>query len=920
MAMAASNSVSEPLLNSSFIPSAGDLVYMLPRLAKSAKSWLLSETSSPVNNNTISALPAAASATGAAAVANASSSSYFGWLSVDNVQRLGNVDGIFSYVLSRWAISTCFMAIILNRSLVYSSSRRHIALGWVSRLTLRIVPIATFIYQILSLLQALRCQTGSSPPPIIVTGLEKASYYPAAGGNDFLYWLSSSILFWQDDNTACVNAGMVPTGEDKLAYLGSSTILWPLFLTLCLSHLIETISCSLEGRPPMAETGMTIFEHSLAFAEAEAVVRSSAGMSFFGGWQASRSPSTTSSKLAAPTGTNSSRFMVTPGMLLSRLNVPPEVLLIGLISSCSHLSSHVLAVTGLQSRFRLVNTGIWGICFMSAFLWSFIRFSRPATIEDIGVLRYPTVCIIGFIPHLMIVAGILTCSLIYGIALVATMLSPPRNEQAKSSIADRFHWAKSNMQANVSLANIKISWHEEFYTTLLKVGFTVLTAASEAVYFNEGTDVTMSPMTWLEEKRLTEISVSRKLAKRMRDAIPPEIQGDASIAEGIGLVEEDQMLMSNGRPVNSGYARERRTTESSSNAGVAAVREEGVGGGQRSGRWFMSWRLLRETSSLLGCMIARAWLYVSGKLGGPESPQWVWELAREETKPAEAKPVDKELEFWVLSDGGELKLPETLNTDVEEEVRKRTKNTDPRGEKIDDNLYKWWKNNGWWGEVDSSGDFNPSQIDEDLTSVISESESRVDTDGWQTESEDDGQRTPTRLHPHRGASTEPEDLMSHLSVLLDPRTIQEKQDAKLLARRLQQAGPTTRSAYQRGLQQDTVHLLAPHLDPDAPLTAEEEEDLLERIIRSRRSEKWQKRQAQQQSNGTPSSWSTGASGMGDAGPQCVVCHSDPRTILVWPCRCLSLCEDCRVSLAMNNFGSCVCCRRDVVAFSRLYVP
>jgi hypothetical protein len=33
-----------------------------------------------------------------------------------------------------------------------------------------------------------------------------------------------------------------------------------------------------------------------------------------------------------------------------------------------------------------------------------------------------------------------------------------------------------------------------------------------------------------------------------------------------------------------------------------------------------------------------------------------------------------------------------------------------------------------------------------------------------------------------------------------------------------------------------------------------------------------------------------------------------------------LCDDCRVSLAMNNFEKCVCCRREVISFSRIYVP
>jgi hypothetical protein len=56
------------------------------------------------------------------------------------------------------------------------------------------------------------------------------------------------------------------------------------------------------------------------------------------------------------------------------------------------------------------------------------------------------------------------------------------------------------------------------------------------------------------------------------------------------------------------------------------------------------------------------------------------------------------------------------------------------------------------------------------------------------------------------------------------------------------------------------------------------------------------------------------------GPQCVVCQCQPRSIIAWPCRCLCVCEDCRVSLAMNNFASCVTCRREVHGFVRLWVP
>ncbi|KAK0566049.1 hypothetical protein OC844_000933 [Tilletia horrida] len=57
---------------------------------------------------------------------------------------------------------------------------------------------------------------------------------------------------------------------------------------------------------------------------------------------------------------------------------------------------------------------------------------------------------------------------------------------------------------------------------------------------------------------------------------------------------------------------------------------------------------------------------------------------------------------------------------------------------------------------------------------------------------------------------------------------------------------------------------------------------------------------------------------------CVICQTENRTILIWPCRCLALCEDCRDNLASRPVGgktqTCPCCRTPVAGFSRLFLP
>ncbi|ODQ79422.1 hypothetical protein BABINDRAFT_167286 [Babjeviella inositovora NRRL Y-12698] len=50
---------------------------------------------------------------------------------------------------------------------------------------------------------------------------------------------------------------------------------------------------------------------------------------------------------------------------------------------------------------------------------------------------------------------------------------------------------------------------------------------------------------------------------------------------------------------------------------------------------------------------------------------------------------------------------------------------------------------------------------------------------------------------------------------------------------------------------------------------------------------------------------------------CVVCQSNYRDIIFWPCKCFAICDGCRASLSLRDFDKCVCCRRDVNGFSKV---
>ncbi|KAJ7712454.1 hypothetical protein B0H16DRAFT_1813377, partial [Mycena metata] len=56
---------------------------------------------------------------------------------------------------------------------------------------------------------------------------------------------------------------------------------------------------------------------------------------------------------------------------------------------------------------------------------------------------------------------------------------------------------------------------------------------------------------------------------------------------------------------------------------------------------------------------------------------------------------------------------------------------------------------------------------------------------------------------------------------------------------------------------------------------------------------------------------------------CVICTCDPREIICWPCRCLSMCNGCREVLGSRSSASkhrCPCCRQPVEGYSRIFIP
>ncbi|KAK6827668.1 hypothetical protein PG987_011009 [Apiospora arundinis] len=843
--------------------------------------------------------------------------------SAESTKGLGS---IISYMTSKWALCCVAMAIILNRTHIFAASRRRLRLPWPIRLLLRFLPIALFIYQAKDLLQSVQCQTSPDFAEMRWGNSTKSSDLMFAYAGGYLHSVSSTLLLGAADIDSCRAVNMVPQNESvyPAELQGSLSLLWPLFGTLCLSHFVETISCAVQGRAVAVETGMTLFEHSLAFAEADAAISNQLGWGLFG---SSTSTNVTFQQSSGP------NLAISRSMIMRRVNTAPEVLFVAFLSSMGHVTSHILGIFNLQGKFRLVSTGFWALGFMTSIVIEVYRFSfdDPASM---GLFRFPTVCIIGFIPHVLVFAGILMCSIIYALALTLSALAPPAGTEGadRSSFRQRLMNAHNNMQANISFSDIRISWEMDFYTALLRTGFSIITMASEAVYLNEDRGVSLKQHTWLEEQRFRELEKFRMqwTGPNMGDT-PYDLGGTISLVP----VKDNEVGAS------SGYARERAAQKlPKSKVGDKRARD-GVGAAERSSRWLLALEFLINIWRLALRWIALIALKALARIGITTQPGLlVWLTRLHNTgKKDERQPGDASTYGRVGGRSGTSTLRNDDRVDFEARVREGLKAAPETAnlseEEIEKHLYRSWKLD-LWGTKDTSGDWEPAEDadDWDTTSMIysvagSETDHDEDRDPWEDEDDslDDGQRTPTQTSPFASRESTPFDEplhMNKLARLLHPQSPEDRQEAHTLAAHLSSDRAMTRSQYARQQASARARLLTSTSGgrrSNQKLTPDEEAELLEQLIVSRRFQRASSQEADQQSQLDQGVENTGSwAGLGDNGPQCVVCHSAPRTVIVWPCRCLSLCDECRVSLAMNNFDKCVCCRRDVISFSRIYVP
>ncbi|KAK9461304.1 uncharacterized protein V1516DRAFT_675594 [Lipomyces oligophaga] len=722
-----------------------------------------------------------------------------------------------AYLTSPFAQLCIIMAVVLNRTVVFASVRRPQNLSLIARLLIGSLAVYQLTRAVGPLLTGLKCYS-----PVV------GPYIPGYFAVD-------------------TEAGEKCPGVD---------ILWTLYKAFCTGQFVETFSSAVQGRVPSPDTGMTLFEYSLAFQEAQSAQRPSV-----------------------------------------------EILTISLLWALNFLTYLTLSIFDLQV-YRLIPSSFFGI--LSLVYFAVSTYNGRAQ-------SFPTVWVIGFAPHLAVLYVIVLCGAIY-------------------ILASFFSGGTSNLQASVRTVNISLS--EDFYSCLLKLGIVVLTSAAGATYMSEGPVLAVPESTWLEAleyqrqagfEHINDVPVA---GQGTSSALQPPVRLRDRIKFSLDDLSEPNAAFSNGFKINTrrknqflsggsgnrtgavlrrtprrrrisiyevtdGVATSTRTETSAVYNGYATnntrVGKPVTGADanhRKAGRfkWLviiyrvrMAYRLVRWMITLLEVLFAKFVYYLKERFST---------LPEQSTESETVSGSERE-----NSNSNSIVANAKLMSD--------------------DEYYDLFLSDQVFPEEDPTEDFSPDEDEEDDYDYVTDVEDEVTSSAVLTRSASSRPLT-NELFPELGTAE------LSLSSLLMPQTLEERQLTNVILTHLAAPEIVTRQRMEQYQQRQYDELDWESEEFEDDEYTEEALKLASLITNIRESS--QVRRSRHHHN-------IAGAGEVDSDDEevyrpnlCVVCHTSARCIVLWPCRCLAVCEDCRLSLALRNFKGCVCCRRDVVSFSRLYVP
>ncbi|KAI5970669.1 hypothetical protein CANMA_000260 [Candida margitis] len=733
--------------------------------------------------------------------------------------RFGSIS---TYCCSVYGLACLVMALILNRTLVMASTNsihnqqmainrqrqisgnRGLIDAYKSAATLKKLSIFSFrigvvlvlLYQVYNVLMAL-----------------KLNQFLGLAGTSNIKWFYNLIpaRFFTYSPEQFADTRYMKTPSKQVMIGPTSDMYWPIFLTFCFSAFIETFIACIQGRKPFTESGITIFEHSLAFQEF-----SSNAAFFFSNSYNYRRPT-------------------------------ESVLITSLFSILNHLNIHVGAILN-NNRYRLIPSTTLGLGFLAYFITALVNKK---------IFQFPIILALTFTPQVLILFVILVSLSILVTAIVVNgfrfeglnyasfFLHEDRNQDniAENEVGDE--------QDLNSLANFNIKLSDDFYTALLNLGVLAITSAGKSSYIKELSLVTLDNETWIE----------RSLWQQVKSSIISNQASDADTSSLLRSLKQKKTGYSNliEKPTSKLVTHGDLDSDAFQSSQENPYQTSSV----FKRRFLYLRRIIVDFAQLLYRIVFGALVL-----------QWIPNLFKK---------------FWRRVTGSNrregvrgapLKKYENGSLGLETSSGKNLLELDYySAEQLDQN----------YALILTGADLSNSDNSEDYVFAPEESDYESDVEVIDL----------TTNFKKRGFNDVGNDS-SPLQEIFDNDGLKElfeqssENNLQLIRDHLNYDGRLTRSRYRK---------LHSSTNTEPSFNSKDESEKLIELIISKRSQN-----------------SDDHTNENHRSMECVICQTNMREIITWPCKCFAICESCRLSLVSKGFEGCVCCRRDVEGVSKIYLP
>lgn len=756
--------------------------------------------------------------------------------------------GITTYCCSIYGISCLAMALVLNRTLVMAStnSSRHQqhaisgSRGLVHSTSLTDILRAFSMIGFKAFAIGLLLYNGYN----ILVALNL--YYQIGlmlGGT--LPWFTKFIpsgLFEYDPDFFSPNKYMA-TPKNQVMIGPTSDMYWPVFLGFCFLLFIETFASVIHGKQPYTESGITIFEHSLAFQE----VSSRGGI--FGSSQIHKRPT-------------------------------EQVLVACIFLTLNHLNIHIGGLLN-GNKYRLIPLTIIGLSFLTYFISCFTS----------GLLwRFPTIIIISFTPQVLILLIILISILIFAMAVLAKGF-----QLNDLNYASFLLYENQENDAEFASRNLNVSLSDDFYTALLNIGMLAITLAGKSSYITELSLVTVDYDTWLERSIWEKIKLNIGSLARQNQNQNSNISNHVmNYLKEHNISGYGNMIVTPSKRLISGELSDifrSDTSDLKSSKNISVFRK----------RYLFLIEMITDLIQLLYALIIDSFLL-------DILPRYFNRLILRRPVEQEKSPDEGEEEF----EARKRRTPSFLRQYIKKHSVHPTHNMDSQNKAAD-----------LLTQSINVDDFSDEQLSQNYISLLLEKEiSEIDN------SEDYYQSNAYELEHDFDSDIESIDLSSSSYVKV---TGIDQNDSPTMIGEL-----FTPEEFQNLMTSTNVDILQQHINHDSqggiltrakfnaltrganfPFdnTADQDEtSRLMDLILSKRGTQINQLSNPERVDKSDDFYNT------DSKLDCVICQTNVREIITWPCKCFAICESCRLSLVSKGIEGCVCCRRDVEGVSKVYIP